>query len=113
MAIVLKEKPDSPTFSINANGGSLLRRYFARGTDNEADVYTTVLAAAFPSEKLKAAARVITGVRGQFGGANAAQAFGIGDKGVQEKQLGVMERMDEKLGKIDRGIQDLDGVAFA
>lgn len=66
-----------------------------------------------PEDRIRKAAAQITGVSGQFGGANAAQAFGFGDKSVQQKQLSALEKGNDLLGQIKQEIQGLDGVAFA
>lgn len=51
--------------------------------------------------------------QGQFGGQNAKEAFGIGDKGFFKEQLIEAKKVNENLGKVERAIKELDGVAFA
>lgn len=43
MAVTIKEKPDSPTFDVNARGGGLTRSFMARGTDDAATLYAAIL----------------------------------------------------------------------
>lgn len=44
MAIVIKEDRDSPVISADARGFALTRTFFARGTDDESDLYAAILA---------------------------------------------------------------------